>query len=236
MLRLKIWAKVRQQKISELRPMRVLILAATNGELASCRRHFQQKNMDGEILFAVIGVGAVAATFFTQKHIAQYGPDVVLLGGIAGCFDRTVALGTTFAVSTDIQATLGVEEYGEWRDLFDMGFVDRDEPPYQNGRLVNPYLRQYNMLDLRIANAISVDEITTNVKRQENYIDKYHPLLESMEGAAFHFVCLRMGVAFLQVRSISNYVGDRDKALWDFPGALSNLNENLVAIVNRLVR
>ncbi|WP_447640693.1 MULTISPECIES: futalosine hydrolase [Chitinophagaceae] len=214
--------------------MRTLVLAATAGELEQCRSYFQQQGKEGLVTFRTIGVGAVSATFFTQKYIGQHRPDIVVLGGIAGSFDKEITLGKTFLVRSEIQATIGVEENGIWKDVFDMGFADKNEMPYHAGRLVNPFLDKYNDFDLPLADSISVDEITTNTKRAQTYIDKYHPVLESMEGAAFHFVCLQIGVPFLQVRSVSNYVGERDKSKWNFKLALENLNENMVELVEGL--
>jgi futalosine hydrolase len=55
-----------------------------------------------------------------------------------------------------------------------------------------------------------------------------------MEGAAFHYVCMHMNVPFLQVRSISNMVGERDKSKWKMKDAISNLNDELSKIIRSL--
>ncbi len=214
--------------------MRKLVLAATDKELEQCRNYFQQEGKDALMTFRMIGVGAISAAFYTQKYIGQYRPDIIVLGGIAGCFDREITLGETFLVRSEVQASIGAEEHGMWKDVFDMGFVGKDDTPYHNGRLVNPFLDKYNDFDLPLADSISVDEITTNVKRKDAYQEKYQPVLESMEGAAFHYVCLQIGVPFLQMRSVSNYVGDRDKSKWDFATALKSLNENLIGLLEQL--
>jgi len=213
--------------------MRMLVLAATEMELERCRNHFQKEKNSSVVTFRTIGVGAISAAFYTQLYIGQHRPDMVILGGIAGSFDKEITLGKTFLVRSEMQATVGVEENGVWKDVFDMGFVKKDETPYQNARLVNPYLDRYNDFGLPLADSISVDEITTNIKRQKIYTEKYNSILESMEGAAFHFVCLQIGVPFLQVRSVSNYVGERDKSKWNFGSALSHLNENLIGLVEQ---
>lgn len=215
--------------------MRMLVLAATDMELEKCRNHFQQEGKDNFINFHTIGVGAISAGFHTQMYIGQYRPELVILGGIAGSFDREITLGETFVVQSDVQATVGVEENGIWKDVFDMGFVGKDQFPHQNGFLQNPFLEKYSVVNLPLVNSISVDEITTNPKRQQAYLDKYNPVLESMEGAAFHFACLHIGVPFLQIRSVSNYVGERDKSKWDFKNALTNLNDKMIDLIENLI-
>ena len=214
--------------------MRMLVLAATEMELQQCRDYCHQIGKEGLTRFRTVGVGAIAAAFHTYQYILECRPDIVLLVGIAGSFDKKITLGTTFLVRAEIQATTGVEENGAWKDVFDMGLVQKDQPPYQDGWLVNPFLENYMGSGLPVANSISVDEITTSMERRQAYADKYQPVLESMEGAAFHFVCLQIGIPFLQIRSVSNYVGDRDKAKWDFSKALANLNDGVMGLMKHL--
>ena len=63
---------------------------------------------------------------------------------------------------------------------------------------------------------------------------KYHPLLESMEGAAFHYVCLMKNIPFIQLRSASNYVGERDKSKWKMNEAIVNVNKVVYDLINKL--
>ena len=55
-----------------------------------------------------------------------------------------------------------------------------------------------------------------------------------MEGAAFHFVCLQQKIPFIQIRSISNSVGERDKSKWVIKEAVSNLNIELDKMINNI--
>ena len=52
-----------------------------------------------------------------------------------------------------------------------------------------------------------------------------------MEGAALHYVCLQQSVPFLQIRSISNEVGERDKSKWRMKEAVENLNTELIKLI-----
>jgi futalosine hydrolase len=53
-----------------------------------------------------------------------------------------------------------------------------------------------------------------------------------MEGAALHYVCLMENVPFVQIRSISNYIGERNKKKWDMMDSIMNLNDSLMRIIN----
>ena len=57
-----------------------------------------------------------------------------------------------------------------------------------------------------------------------------------MEGAALHYVCRSMSVPFMQVRAISNYIGERDKSKWKMKEAVDNLNDTLLKYVDKLYK
>lgn len=196
--------------------MRILLAAATPFEL---------KEPPEGVQTVITGVGLVAATYHLQKAIAAGKPDLVIQAGIAGCFDDTHALGDVIAVSEEVIADLGVEENGGFRSLGDLGLL----PPGENGRLPNPHL---HLTSLPAGRSVSVSEITTRPDRIRWYIERYAPLVESMEGAALHYVCLHEQVPFLQLRAISNYIGERDKTRWRIGPALENLHAALTKILN----
>jgi futalosine hydrolase len=52
--------------------------------------------------------------------------------------------------------------------------------------------------------------------------------VETMEGAAFMFACIKMNVPCMQIRSISNYVEVRNKSNWRMKEAIENLNQLLI--------
>jgi len=57
-----------------------------------------------------------------------------------------------------------------------------------------------------------------------------------MEGAALHYVCREMNVPFVQMRSISNYIGERDKAKWEIKLAIDHLNKSILKYVDKLYK
>jgi len=76
--------------------------------------------------------------------------------------------------------------------------------------------------------------VSDNIARNEKSREKYHSDIESMEGTAFHYVCLQQKIDFLQIRSISNVVGERDKSRWAIDSAIRNLNSELIKIIDNL--
>jgi futalosine hydrolase len=79
-----------------------------------------------------------------------------------------------------------------------------------------------------------VNEITTSKKRIDYYINTYSPELESMEGAAFHYCCLMKEIPFVQIRGVSNYIGERDKKNWKIETALHRVCSSVQQLIDNI--
>jgi futalosine hydrolase len=213
-------------KVHDICIMRILLASATPLEIQAGIELMPFQN-DIRIERVITGVGLMAATFHLQKAIAAISPDLVIQAGVAGCFDQRQPLGSLIVVSEEMIGDLGVEEDGQFKDLFDLKLQTKDGKPFTEGRLVNPYLDHYDIQGWTPAKGISVSEITTRKDRIDYWLERYHPLVESMEGAALHYVCLMENIPFLQFRSLSNYIGERNKTRWQMGAAIQKLSEGL---------
>lgn len=207
--------------------MNVLIVAATQFEVKPFLE--ERKSVD----FLITGVGIVPVTFHLTKKIFEKKYDFIIQAGIAGSFTDRFSLGQTVIVKEDTFADVGIEENGKFLTLFEKGFVDKNEFPYTNDWLINNHiLFQENVLPA--AKGITVNKVTESSLQNKINKEKFSADVESMEGAAFHYVCLQQKVNFLQLRSISNRVGERDKAKWKIKEAIENLNTELIKIIDNL--
>ncbi len=208
--------------------MKLCIAAATIMEI----EHLLESPLMRDHQLVITGVGSVATAYHLTKIIKDHNPDLIIQAGIAGGFDINLELGQVLTIKRDRIADLGVEEKGQWNDLVDLGLAHENDAPFNGGWLVNENanLGKYG---LRTVDAITINEITTNEKRINILKEKYHPVVESMEGAAFHFVCLQENIPFIQLRAISNYVGERDKSKWKMNLAIKNLNLELGKIIEQ---
>jgi futalosine hydrolase len=119
-------------------------------------------------------------------------------------------------------------------DVFDLRLADKNDQPFKDGWLRNDY-KELGGFGLPLVRAVTINEITTDENRIRMLREKYQPSLESMEGAALHFVCIQEGVRFIQLRSISNSVGERDKSKWEMKLAIKNLNQALLNLIELMV-
>src|SRR5690348_12681997 len=205
--------------------MKVLIVAATEFEIKPLIQ--AQRNVE----MLIIGIGSSATIYDLTIKLLTNHYDLVIKSGIAGMFAGKFTLGAVMFVKEDAFADIGIEEKGELRTIFEYGFLDKNEFPFSDGKLLNPSAI-LEKIPLPAATAITVNMVSDNCVHNENFRQKYHADIESMEGAAFHYVCLQHKINFLQVRSLSNVVGERDKSRWVIDSSIRNLNDELVKIID----
>jgi len=204
--------------------MNCLLISATPFEIAPFLEKRAKDNTPAPDVL-VSGIGLVAAAYAITRQLQLRKYDLVLQAGIAGCFDRQLPLGSVVSISRDTLADQGVMEDGTLKTVFDMKLAPENRFPYTKGWLVNPHKEWLKKTGRKAVKAISVNEISTGRKRIALLAEKYGAVAESMEGAAFHYACLMEGVPFVQLRGLSNYVGERNKAKWKMKDAIVSLNE-----------
>jgi futalosine hydrolase len=214
--------------------MRVIITAATVAEWMPS--FLEMNNRRLRIRFHQSGVGMLATAVSLSKLLAEEKPDLIIQAGIAGCFDETISLGKVLAIRDESLADMGVEEDGKWKDIFDLKLEKSSYHPFERRRLPNPWLADFNLLKLPEVSAVTINTVTTGKERIQQLIRKYDPVTESMEGAALHYTCREAGIPFLQIRSVSNYIGERNKANWKIREAVDSLNQVLVKYVDKLYK
>lgn len=224
--------------------MDILLTAATPFEIAPALR-FLEENFaarDGgffeknglRVRPLVTGVGIPATTWSLATLFAAWKPDLAINAGVAGSFSDEFGLGAVVHVVAERWGDLGVEERdGAFTDVFALGLADPKAPPYSDGWLENPAAAAFDFLPK--ARGLSVQK-THGSAASIAEIRKKCPAaqVESMEGAAFFFACLQAGVAFLEIRSISNRVEPRHREGWDLPLAIGNLNRAVLDLLGAL--
>lgn len=216
--------------------MHILICAATEQEISPTLQ-FLKKQRPGKnhiIRVVLTGVGGVSTTYNVVKAINEKKPDYILQAGICGTFNKDLDPGKVVLIFEEIMGDLGTEELGAWHDVFDLKLADPAAFPFNDKKLINPNCEDWKKYGLPFVRSLSVNEITTNPERIRALQEKYTPVVENMEGAAFHYVSLHEKIPFMQMRAISNFIGDRDKSNWKLENAIANLNTELTRIIQLL--
>jgi futalosine hydrolase len=212
--------------------MNSLLAAATAMEISPFLSHHSKNHHNSDVDVLVTGIGSTATTYSLLKQMQLKRPDFIIQAGIAGSFDKNIPLGSVVVVERDTIADLSVIENKKLNTMFDLGLIKSNRNPYKKGWLINPHKDLLRDAGLKKVKAITINHITTSRQMTGFYNEKFQPSIESMEGAALHYVCLMENIPFLQIRSVSNYIGERNKAKWDIKNAVINLNNELIRFFN----
>lgn len=212
--------------------MQVLIVAATAKEIKPFLTYYRKnkRSIDADVL--VSGIGLTATAYHLTKQINLKRPDLVVQAGVSGAFDNSLKPGSVVMVKQDTIADESVVELEKLKTIFDLKLVPQDQFPFKNGWLINPHTKLMKKTKLKMVKAVSVNQISVSKRSIDFYRQKFKPAIESMEGAALHYVCLMEKIPFLQIRSISNNIGERNKKNWDMTDSINNLNKTLISIIN----
>lgn len=212
--------------------MRILLVAATEAEVAptleSLRSGFGGVAELHVVGSCITGVGMLAAAYELTKALASGHWDFVLSAGIAGSFSQSISPGDCVIVESEQVADFGAEDGDSFLDAFSMDLVKANRSPYTHRLMVNPLehpvfpIHHLPRVAGLTATKVSGDDATISER-----VARYGASVETMEGAAIHYVCLKEGVPFLQLRAISNYVTRRNRDSWRVPDAIAALNMQL---------
>jgi futalosine hydrolase len=200
--------------------MKILVTAATLREL-------QFINRRENVTVANTGIGIVS-TVYHLSGLLKNKYDLALNIGIAGSFSEKSNVGEVVAVHSETFGDFGVAGKNGFSTCFEENIISANMFPYSNGALISENA-------WKISSALSIPAVkglTNNTVSGEEILikrmkDKFSPEIETMEGAAFFYVCLMENVPFAEIRSISNMVESRDKNKWNIPLAVKNLSDTV---------
>lgn len=215
---------------------KILLAAATKSEIEPfiefLQNHYQAQgdvfqNKNYHIRILITGVGMMQSAISLASELATQQYDAAMQAGIAGAFDTNLKLGEVLAVQSECYGDFGAEDKEDFIDIVDLGFMNPNEFPYQNGRIVNDK-PLFIGVPLALYRSLSVNTVSGNQKTIDARCKKFNCALETMEGIAFHYACKQAKIPFLQIRSVSNFVTPRNKADWEIPLAIKHLNQYLI--------
>jgi futalosine hydrolase len=213
--------------------MKLLLVAATRQEVelllerigAVPGESIQYKNIS--VYTLITGVGMVATAFHLGAELRNKYQLAINLG-LAGSFNRHLSIGEVVNVHSDCLSELGAEDDQNWLRLEEMNLEGKSE-------FTNPTSFQNSIIDvIPKVSGITVNMVHGNTQSIETVYNRFHPYVESMEGAAFLYACEQVPLPCLQLRAISNYVEKRNREAWNIPLAIQNLNKKALEIIDSL--
>jgi len=198
------------------------ILQSTGAQLLEtvCGVPFYQ--IDEDIIAFAGGVGKVNAAMSTQLFIDRYQPDWIINAGVAGSF-KDVPIGTVVLADCFVQHDTDTTAMGDPVGL--VSTVNRVEFPTDETAKLAAILKELGVEHLT-GKVATGDVFMTKGERSAWVADTFSPTLCEMEGCAIAQVCLRNGVKFTALKSVSDRLCSNDNAseYFNFGEAMAKLN------------
>ena len=170
----------------------------------------------------VSGIGAVNAALSTQAALLEQRADLVLSVGIAGAYPNSgLELTNVIVSSALVYAGFGVQNGSRVKAL---GFPIAPDI-FQVLPVWNKALDYARVARLEYGVITTLETVTTNNARAKAIEQQFSARAEAMEGAGVAQAALRFDLPCLELRSISNLVGDRKN--WQLQAALGTLAQTL---------
>lgn len=178
-----------------------------------------------DALAAGVGPAAAAAgtaTALTAAALATAPYDLVVSAGIGGGFAASgAALGSVVVADAIVAADLGAETPDGFTPVTDLGFgtvAHRPDPALATAVAA--------AAGAALGTVVTVSTVTGSAARAAELAER-HPgvLAEAMEGFGVAEAAAAHGVPVLEIRTVSNAVGPRDRAAWRIGPALTALTD-----------
>ncbi|WP_299976307.1 futalosine hydrolase [Desulfobacula sp.] len=190
----------------------------------------------------ITGPGVFNAAHALTVYLEHSSPALILQTGIAGVFRQTgynigdVAIATReHYIHTGIQTDC-LENAPLPFDLIDANPLTRKGIYMFEQERVDYYheiLSQAlsaNNINITKGPFITVSSITSSFKQAALLYSAFSPVMEAMEGAACAHIAILYDIPVIEVRSGSNFVGERDKSKWDIDLAVKQLGRVCAAV------
>jgi futalosine hydrolase len=170
------------------------------------------------------GVGPAAAAAATSA--ALDGVDLVLSAGIGGGFAPLVA-GDIAVAAAIVFADLGAETADGFVPASELGLGGEH---YSVGAKLAVELA--DRAGGHVGTVLTVATVTGTAASADRLRERFpDAVAEGMEGAGVAAAAVLHGVAFGEIRAISNVVGPRDRDAWQLGDALAALGRAIAAVV-----
>jgi futalosine hydrolase len=181
---------------------------------------------DGDdVLVMAGGIGPAAAAAAAAYAVGVHDVTTLLSMGIAGAFAASaLPMGGVAIASTVVAADLGAMSPERFLDLGAMG-LDGGAAVTCDAGLVETARERVTRAALPVAvgPVLTLSTMTGTTERAAQLMSEHGAVAEAMEGAGVAHVAALHGLPTLEVRTVSNYIGVRDRASWDILAALTSL-------------
>jgi futalosine hydrolase len=199
-----------------------------------------------KIRLIVSGPGLVNTVQAITACIENQKPAMIIQTGCAGAFRESgLRTGDIGIADEEVDIHLGIEPASPYEPVKELPFpvLIKNHSAYKNRYECNMKLADYaektlgrNMetsgVRIRKGTFVTVATITATDEQATNLFRQYTPIMEAMEGSGAAHTAMLYDIPFLEIRSASNMVGERERSGWNLPLACRRSNEAVIAFLD----
>jgi futalosine hydrolase len=217
---------IAQRSNERNRSTRILIVTAVDAERDAVLNGMRGLDIAERIDVIAAGVGPVAAAIGTMKRLSEHSYDLVINCGIAGGFPGYAEVGSTVLATEIIAADLGAETPDGFSSMDELGFGSTSITVAPD--LLVPIVECLRSLHVTVQTGpvLTVSTVTGTAQTAKDRAERTKgALAEGMEGFGVAMAAQAYRLPVLEIRTISNAVGLRDRNQWKIKEALLALTK-----------
>ena len=193
-----------------------------DGSLSALKTGFVT-TINNDIDVLISGVGTFQTAYHLTRALMECEYKMVLTAGIAGDYDPDRPLHQIFSVERSTFADCGFETAdGQYQPIIGSKFLDDDTPQFQSGYIINS---KADTLGLTLATANTVSRTCTEPINVKKILCRHPADLETMESAAFSYICAMQHVPYAEIRCTSNHIVPKKEEPWMIKEAVEVLGK-----------
>ncbi len=210
------------------------ILKTTNAQLLETVSGVPVYEIEPGILAYAGGIGKVNAAMSAQLFIDRYHPDWIVNAGVAGSF-LDLPIGTVVLADSFVQHDVDTSAIGDPVGL--VSTVNRVAFPTDGLEQAEAILNRLGAAH-RTGRVATGEVFMTKGARADWIAETFGAMLCEMEGGAVAQVCLRSGVKFTALKSVSDRLCQDNNAgeYFNFGEAMAKLNTIVLPFAQELLK
>ncbi len=178
---------------------------------------YSGKIQNTEVVIVQCGIGKVSAAICTQMLIDYYYPDVIINSGVAGALSEEVTVGDVVVATAAVQHDFDCTAFGDPKGTLELLGKRMIELPADEEISSRLYEIAKTLENTRAFRGIIAtgDKFVSDSEERLSIGKEFSALACEMEGGAMAQVCVRAGVPFAILRSISDDIGHNTTVNFD---------------------
>lgn len=191
-----------------------------------------------KVAILATGAGPVHVAAALGALLPNLKPSSLILTGCGGGFQEAgLAPGDLALATEEINPQLGIEAPSGNDPVIPLSFLPNrfplDRTLARGAREAIKTAGHLEGVNIHLGPFVTVATVTSTKTRSARYYKDYCAIVENMEGFSAVALCQLYQVPVIEIRSVSNYVGDYDREAWELELAFERSQQAVLSLIEK---